>query len=255
VLVAAAAVGAALVGAARPVDAGGGLEAAVVGGGPLLDLDHAAPGGTGGGRLLVTNNSPVDGVLTVRLVHYADDDNGCEEPEREAGDATCGDGEGELGENLSLRIEEGGTVLFDGRATSLAQADTILDTRLARGESSELVFTYRFAEDAGSENQSDDIGFDVELTLVEEVEAIAAWHGPATTATTPVAAAPPTDVQPTASTGVLGSELVRSPSAVVPGTALPRTGGDPARLALGAGILLGVGSSLVLLDHRRAQRR
>lgn len=81
-----------------------------------LDKDNIAPGDAlyGGGYTglwKIKNTGTIDGKLSFEFTSLVDNDNSCNDPEMDAeeleygsGGATCGDGEGELSDNLHVTV-------------------------------------------------------------------------------------------------------------------------------------------------------
>lgn len=80
----------------------------------------------------LTNSGSITGYLDIEGISIVSNDNGCNDPESEAGDVTCGDGEGDLDEivNLHLMIdtncngwyESTDTILYQGAPSGIGTA-------------------------------------------------------------------------------------------------------------------------------------
>jgi predicted ribosomally synthesized peptide with SipW-like signal peptide len=78
------------------------------------------------------NDGSITGYLDIESISVVSDDNGCNDPETEAGDQTCGNGGGELDDIVGLRLmldancngwyEATDTILYDGVPSGIGAA-------------------------------------------------------------------------------------------------------------------------------------
>jgi LPXTG-motif cell wall-anchored protein len=192
---------------------------------PLFDPAGIAPGDSGSATFAVTNPQSFPVEFSVTITGLANDDNGCNEPELEIGDTTCGAGGGELQSDLRVVLTAtGATDRFIADDTLDAWAGrSAIDTRALDGHEYR---TYRvdYVLPIGTSNvtQSDLVYFELELRLDQVLDA--------------VASEPPEPVV-----------IAATPS-------LPRTGTNAATMllvALGA-VLVGVGFVTISVRRRRS---
>jgi len=144
------------------------------------DLKPGAPWTTQyGGQWVVNNAGTIPGTVTATIKNVKDIENGCIEPEVNAGDITCGTGtdQGELGTGLlnhvywTLNQAPGGTL--SPTFTSLMSAQGVPVTgplyHLNPGESKNA-YLYLTWDTSINDNlgQSDSVEFDVEFTLNQD---------------------------------------------------------------------------------------
>lgn len=218
--------------AAQP--AGDGADWLVVAGPvPLFDFGHLAPGAKGQAQLVVTNQMPSAAQLSVQVVDLRSDDVGCNEPEADAGDTSCGQDEGELDDALELALDVAGSE--DGDARSLgtdvirAWDGVIVDDTVALAPGEQRTYTVRYELPRATTDivQSDRVSFVLELALDQAAGADVAGATISRPAAARIAAAPE----------------------------LPRTGSDllgPVRVGTGA---IAVGCVALLLAGRRREPR
>jgi hypothetical protein len=141
----------------------------VVGGnGPI----HLMPGSQSTVDFVVHNESSAAGSLSVSATDVTEDDEGCVRSERDAGDVTCGDGGGELGQWLELRL-----MTVDGSATHEAWAGTVQDlahaapllTKVAGGDAPHLRLEVSLPRDAGNDTMSDRTTFALRWTWTADL--------------------------------------------------------------------------------------
>jgi hypothetical protein len=164
----------------------------VVGPVPLFGLTDLAPGATGRAELTVTNRMPLPARFAIQVVDLRSDDAGCNEPEREAGDTTCGQGGGELADVLDVTLV---AVTRDGmdrtlRSDTLGELDGVPvrdEEALHPGEQRTYAVSYELRGAATNVAQSDRLSFDLALELEQASGADVAG---ATTRRAQVAAAP-----------------------------------------------------------------
>jgi hypothetical protein len=254
---------AAVLGTAAPA-AADELEIAVVGGGPLFQMEDAEPGSTGSAELRVTNESSSEGSLSVQVVNLVEDDNGCNAAEARAGDTTCGAGGGELGAHLLVTVTDGdGDTLFDGSLRDLTTTQ-VLDGALAAGATEHLVFTWLFDPTSGDDTQSDRVAFDVDVALTEQLDvrqkdksAQASGDRPPAPPEQPAPGDGPVETDAGGKSGVGGRSAVsaagveRGQPAQVAGAVLARTGANVMNQVITGTALVVLGTSLVRLLQRR----
>lgn len=187
--------------------------------GPVLLGRLLAPGDEVTGQVVLRTDIP--GRLRVVATDVRSDDNGCDEPEREAGDTTCGPGGGELAGALRLTVRRGGELLWEGSLAALAH-DGLPASSLTTGEDAILDWTATVSRSTGNEAQGDSVGFDLRFDLQgSEVE---------------------------------GSAVGRVDVTGLPG-ALARSGWSAGSAVRVGGALLLAGSGLLLVAERRRGRR
>jgi predicted ribosomally synthesized peptide with SipW-like signal peptide len=132
-----------------------------------------------GGQWVLKNAGTVGGTVTFTIKNLADYENGCLEPEIEAGDVTCGTSpdQGELGQGLINRVywslNQPPWGSLDPSYTSLALAENqpITGTlfHLAPGESKNA-YLYLTWDTSMNDNlgQGDSVEFDVEFYLEQD---------------------------------------------------------------------------------------
>jgi predicted ribosomally synthesized peptide with SipW-like signal peptide len=144
----------------------------------MLTIDDAAPGDSGEITISMHNIGNVDAdYLAVQFTNLVEYENGINEPEEEAGDPTGGDpgeGNGELGDYLtvSVWIDDGDNVL-DGLESylvedvSLASVDgeTLFIGSLNADETKYLGIEWKVSTAATSIIQTDSIVCDAQFTL------------------------------------------------------------------------------------------
>jgi hypothetical protein len=217
---------------ASPTQEGDGGWLTVAGPVPLFDLADLAPGDHGEVELTITNEMPTSARFSMQIVDLRSDDFGCNEPESEAGDTSCGQDDGELDAALELTLREApsdGTTLGALRTDRLsAWADLGVEdpSTLTAGATRTYTIEYELPADATNLVQSDRVSFALDLRLDQAVGTEVAGVALGSGATATVAAAPE----------------------------LPRTGTDTLLLIrLGAGAIA-VGCTVLLVLGRKRER-
>ncbi|NHN61158.1 MULTISPECIES: hypothetical protein [Halorussus] len=142
----------------------------------VLRVTNAVPGGSGHGRVSVTNTGEDGGVLRVTVESVSDEENGFTEPEREVDDSPS---TGELAEALDVRMklvdEDGETVQYlaggeSSYASLASQSDRTMtpDTSLDSNETVRFVAEWRVDASVGNEIQSDSVTFDLDFTVLDD---------------------------------------------------------------------------------------
>lgn len=95
----------------------------------LFNVSNLVPGNQPTGRYRINNIGSINGYLDIESISIVNNENGCIEPETQAGDTTCGPDQGELGAQLNLRmfldynnngwIDTGEPMFFNGRVNTL----------------------------------------------------------------------------------------------------------------------------------------
>ena len=142
----------------------------------IFNVDDLATGSSGFGQVDLKNVGNLDGFLDISFLNFVNDDMLCNDPESDV-EATCGDGEGELLENLDILacLDDGdsscGDVvgdieIYNGKASGLG-LDELTDYALAN--SAEKTFRLEWSVDLSVGNiiQSDKAGFDIEFELAQ----------------------------------------------------------------------------------------
>lgn len=143
---------------------------------PLFDPAGIAPGDSGSATFAVTNPQAFPVELSVAITGLANDDNGCNEPEQEIGDTTCGAGGGELQSDLRLVLTATDTTdrLIAGGALDTWPGRPAVDTRALGGHEYR---TYRvdYSLPIGTSNmtQSDLVYFQLEIRLDQVLDSVA----------------------------------------------------------------------------------
>jgi hypothetical protein len=241
-----------------PAMAAGELKVQVQGGGPLVDLTRLAPGSVRQSTVSAANNSGDDGVLRLRLADLHEDDHGCVGPERAYGDVTCGDGEGELGRDLTVAVvplaadgRPDGPAVFDGSIRDLVTWTTA-DSLLPAGTERSFRLDWELPMASPNDTQTDTVAFAMEFELEQAVSG-----GPTDSPAPP--AVPPsvegeTLIRPSP-TGSVGGTLSDGPASdtLVVGK-LPRTGLPIGSLTAWGGALAVAGCAVRAATRRRRRR-
>ncbi|MDO8361373.1 MAG: hypothetical protein Q7V88_00610 [Actinomycetota bacterium] len=136
---------------------------------PLFQLDGIAPGDRGAATMTVTNPGDSVATFTLAIIGLESDDNGCNEPEQAAGDATCARGGGELQFDLRLTLTAAGGVGRPIAAGTVAEwaahpvADPVL---LTSHETRSYRVGYELPIETSNMTQSDIVAFAFQLRLV-----------------------------------------------------------------------------------------
>jgi hypothetical protein len=188
---------------------------------PLFDLAGIAPGDTGSATFVVTNPQPFRVRFSIGVTGLSNDDNGCNEPEREIGDTTCGPGGGELQSNLRLVLTATGNTdrpIAKDVVDEWAARPAVDTVSLSGYESRTYRIAYELPIQASNVTQSDVVAFQLEMRLEQELDSFASD--------------PP-------------------PAVVVASTPLPGTGaGSGAMLTIGVGSIL-IGTCMYATNTRR----
>jgi predicted ribosomally synthesized peptide with SipW-like signal peptide len=160
----------------------GSLDLVINGDNPIeshFEVDGIQPSEKAVKRCInLTNIGDCDGYLSIWIVNLTDYDNGCTEPEGDV-DTTCGDpglGEGELSENLMIKIWEGccgtATVHYVGTLANFTAHHYSQDTQLYLGDldSGETRYFHvgcRVPNNVGNEIQTDSSEFDIMIDLLQ----------------------------------------------------------------------------------------
>lgn len=216
VLLAVAALAVGWPGARVPMTAGESPWVLVPEGMPMFHFDGVAPGDRGSATFTVTNPEASPATFNLAVASLQNDDNGCNEPEQAAGDATCGPGGGDLQFDLRIGLTAIGGADRPVAARTLAEwaALPVADPVALDGNETR---TYRVGYDLpiGSSNmtQSDMVAFvfRLQLDLVDSESA----SEPPTVVVPATPSLPQTgiDARPIVvvalSTGILGLALYR----------------------------------------------
>jgi hypothetical protein len=228
----------------------------VVGGGTLFDTDGMYPGFRMTDEIRITNNAADAGAIRLRILDLVSDDNGCNHPEALV-DTTCGDGEGELAEQVLLGIDR-----VEVSDDAVMMAPTILENigavplgHIAPGSTASYHLTFELPITSGNETQTDSLSFDVEIA---GFALPAAGSPPAVDVEAEAIVRPPdsTDpaIVPVRSSELTGGRPMGAEKFAVLGSAtsrLPRTGSDLANLRAVGLAVLGAGGVLVALARVR----
>jgi hypothetical protein len=151
------------------------IKVEVVGGGTLFDTDGMYPGFQMTDEMRITNNTGDAGAIRLRILDLVSDDNGCNTPEARV-DTTCGDGEGELAEQVLLdvqRVDAGGNVVVLA-PTILEDVGEVSLGVIEPGVTIAYHLTWELPITSGNETQTDSLSFDVEIAGFSLVGAPAA---------------------------------------------------------------------------------
>jgi len=133
-----------------------------------------------GGQWVIKNTGSVPGTVTVTIKNLKDHENGCIDPEAEAGDTTCdvGDDQGELGRGLINRVIWGlnqapwgsltpsFTKLSDAVGVPVTGAKYHLDP----GQSVNAILSLYWDTSVNdNKGQGDSVDFDIEFTLDQDL--------------------------------------------------------------------------------------
>lgn len=171
-----AALVAAMLGPAPSAHAAEASWLTVPGGLPLFDLEGIAPGETGSATFTVTNPQSLPVEFSIGIPSIVSDDNGCNEPERESGDTTCGAGGGELQLDLRLALSAIGTTDRAIGAGTIVEwvATPRVDTfALAGHEARSYRLVYELPLASSNVTQSDLVAFAFELRLEHVLDSLA----------------------------------------------------------------------------------
>lgn len=152
----------------------------VVGGQVPIVLEDMYPGQSEEKVFTVKNEGSITGHIRVAMDDIVNDDNGINEPESEAGDNDNGAGNGELCENLKVQIDQvsqnnysnvlrpltNGVIPFNDLPNVDWQNNIFLD----EGDTDAIKVTFMVDGDTGNIIQSDKCGFDLLLTLIQDVD-------------------------------------------------------------------------------------
>ena len=148
----------------------------VPGGLPLFDLAGITPGDSGSAVITVTNPQSSPATFSIAVTALTNDDNGCNEPEQEIGDATCGAGGGELQLDLRLTLTAIGQTDKSVAAATVAEwaAQPAADP-LVLGDHETRSYRIGYELPIASTNvvQSDLVAFQFEMRLDQEAGAVA----------------------------------------------------------------------------------
>lgn len=146
--------------------------------GPLFSLENAAPGASEEVTICLKNEGNLAGNLSTAFSNYEDKEVGpCTEPEQEAGDATCNDGEqGDLGQFVHVLIwadddcnnqHDGNEyVFYQGTAAQLPSA-SIPTIQYTPGMETCVGAKATVNSGAGNSAQTDKVEVDVTFTLAQ----------------------------------------------------------------------------------------
>jgi hypothetical protein len=125
------------------------------------------PGSEADPEFLVRNDSGTTTSLRVQVTGVAEDDNGCVRPEVQESDVTCGEGGGELGGWLELRIlradDAGEHELWSGSLDQLEAGADLLDDVTA-GDSPRIRVQIALPRAATNDTMSDRVRFGLRWT-------------------------------------------------------------------------------------------
>ncbi len=155
-----------------------------------VTLSNIKPGDTASYMWTLSNTGSLPGKPWVEITNVKNYDNGCNEPEQAAPDSTCGNpgpGEGELGQNLMMKLNAPGSVGYvyphGGSCTdsgskcpldywaSLGRIDQVIDGQIwdtiapSSTLAGPMVLEFQIPTTVGNIIQSDSVQFDVVFHL------------------------------------------------------------------------------------------
>ena len=143
-----------------------------------FNVANMRPGNQPKGSYILANVGSINGYLDLENISLTDNENGCVEPEIEAGDTTCGNpgaGDGELGSlvNLRLFVDRNGdgwisasdTVFYNGPAGSVP-THFELDEPINAGSSTKIVALFDWWSSVNdNKGQNDSMVLDMTFEL------------------------------------------------------------------------------------------
>lgn len=125
------------------------------------------PGSQANADFVVNNEASTSASLRVQATEVAEDDNGCVVPEEQSGDVTCGDGGGELGDWLQLRLvnvtDGADEDLWSGSVHDLEDGADVL-AHVAAGGAPHLRLVVSLPRGATNDTMSDETRFALRWT-------------------------------------------------------------------------------------------
>lgn len=154
-------------------------------GSKTIEVANAKPGDSGSGASTIENGGSIDGSVDLEVTNVRNEENGRNGPEEDAGDDSTD--EGELGDHLTVWIgldrdddelrdnrtagqpatdtETDEAFAADGETINEAEGNTVEGYPLDSGDSANLVVEWEIPEETGNEVQSDEVLFDLVVTL------------------------------------------------------------------------------------------
>lgn len=146
------------------------VDVVVVGGDALLQADDVEPGSHGTQSFTVAGRGRVPAIAELRVVDLVSIEDGCTDPELEAGDRSCGPGEGELEDELIVTLTTdpssgAPSVVHEGPLRELSDG-IVLDTAPRPADDvRSFKLAWHVPEYVGDIVQGDGVRFDVDVTL------------------------------------------------------------------------------------------
>lgn len=153
----------------------------------LADMKPGDGEGTGGHSSIsyqytFSNTGSLPGKPWVRIENLVSDDNDCNEPETQAPDTSCGAGEGELSQNLFMKVNAPGNTGFvylnlascspgmkcpltDWNGRTLGFTGEVWEQVPAGGSTAPMVLEFEVPSTVGNVIQSDNASFDLVFGL------------------------------------------------------------------------------------------
>jgi predicted ribosomally synthesized peptide with SipW-like signal peptide len=128
-----------------------------------IELTDLLPGCSGSQSVTINNTGTVNGKLSISFSNLIDQENGLTEPEIVLGDS---EPDGELAENLYLKITIDGTTVYEGYASGVLSGG-ITNYVLNAGASKTFTVEYSIAGSVGNIIQSDVVGFTITFLLTQ----------------------------------------------------------------------------------------
>ena len=143
----------------------------------IFNVKNMKPGDQPSGSITLNNTGSIGGNLSISDVSVKNSENGCGEPEIEAGDLTCanpGPGVGELQNVLNLRlyidtdssgyISAGDIMLYEGLMKNLGSTIPISQALAANGGTTKLNYVIDWW-DKSSDNLAQSDGVEINMTF------------------------------------------------------------------------------------------
>lgn len=146
------------------------VEVVVADGEALLQAEDVEPGSRGTQSFTVAGRGRVPAIAELRVVDLVSIEDGCTDPELEAGDRSCRPGEGELEDELIVTVTTepasgAPVVLHEGPLRALSDGIVLDTTPRPADDVRSFVLAWRVPEDVDDVIQGDGVRFDVDVIL------------------------------------------------------------------------------------------
>jgi len=128
-----------------------------------IELADLLPGCSGNQSVIINNTGTINGKLSISFSNLTDKENGLTEPEIELNDS---EPDGELAENLYLKITIDGTTVYEGYANGILSGG-VTNYPLNAGVSKTFKVEYSIADSVGNIIQTDIVGFTITFLLTQ----------------------------------------------------------------------------------------